>query len=219
MGVQHSSTDTTEEVILPAGGSFVVTDEVGTELFRVTALDDSVKVAGQTVTASKLSTLTSLAASAAELNRLEGATGTPLLSAKVAFNQTAGDGTYTGSVTVPAGATIHDIKVWSAALWNAGTSAAMDVGDAGDPNGWYASINLKATDLLVGEEINFENTGGKEGAYLVTASGTRSAAYSTSERVVSGVITQVGNGAAGQTYMEVVWSKPATADVTAAVKA
>ena len=139
---------------------------------------------------------------------------------EVSFTETTGAGTYTASVTVPAGSTITDIKVRSTALWTATTSASMDVGDVGDPNGWYAAIDLKATDLLVGEEINFDNTGGKEGAYLVPASGTRSAAYSASSRVISGVVTTVGAaGNAGRTRMTVLYTTTGSGVVTAATKA
>jgi hypothetical protein len=159
-----------------------------------------------------------LGATAAELNKLDGiaAPAGLVVAEEVAFTE-AGAGTYTGSVTVPAGATILDIKVGSTVLWAAATSAAMDVGDATDPNGWFAAINLKATDLLVGEEINFVQTGGKEGAYLSTTTGLRSAAYSASARVVSGIIVSEGAGTAGRTRMTVIYALPAS--VTAATKA
>src|ERR1041385_6495818 len=90
---------------------------------------------------------------------------------EVTFTETTGAGTYTGSVTGPAVATSLDIQVQSPALGPAATSATMKVGDGADDDGWYTNVNLKATDLLVGEVIRFASTGGKEGAYLVTASG------------------------------------------------
>lgn len=134
----------------------------------------------------------------------------------VSFSEAGAAGVYTGSVSVPAGALITDIKVWSTVLWGAGTSALMDVGDGADPDGWYTQINVKATDLLVGEEINFENLGGKAGAYIVAASGLRSAAYSASARTISGVITTVGTASSvGRTFMVVRFVVPS---FTAAVK-
>lgn len=139
----------------------------------------------------------------------------PVVAAEVTFTE-AGAGTYTGSITVPAGATILDIKVRSTALWTAATSAAMDVGDATDPNGWFDAINLKATDLLVGEEISLNQTGGKEGAYLNTTTGARSAVYSASARVISGIVTSVGAGTAGRTRLMVIYANPTA---TAATKA
>jgi hypothetical protein len=71
---------------------------------------------------------------------------------------------------------------------------------------------MKATDLLVGEEINFVQTGGKQGAYLSTATGLRSAAYNAGSVVVSGIITTVGGaGSAGRSFMAVVYVLPSTA--------
>src|SRR5919197_4197218 len=105
-----------------------------------------------------------------------------VISREVTFTETTGAGTYTGSVTVPAGSTILDIQVQSTALWTAATSATLKVGDGSDDDGRYTGVNLKATDLIVGEVIRFASTGGKEGAYLVTASGLLSASYSASAR-------------------------------------
>ena len=159
---------------------------------------------------------TAIIATGAELNTLAAAsTAGPLVAQRVTFTETTGAGVYTGSVTVPAGALIIDIKVWSTALWTAATSATMKVGDT-DDDGWYAGIDLKATDLLVGEEINFENLGGKQGVYLVAATGLRSAAYSAASRLVTGIITTVGTtGNAGRTFMSVLYTNPTP---TAAVK-
>jgi hypothetical protein len=72
MGATRYETDLVEEIRLPAGGSFVITDELGNELFRVTAAGDAVKVAGVTIDASTLA-LDGLTASADELNKLDGA--------------------------------------------------------------------------------------------------------------------------------------------------
>ncbi len=129
---------------------------------------------------------------------------------RLSFTETTGAGTYTGAVTVPAGALITDIKVWSTVIWDTLTSATMKVGDATTDNGWFTGIDLKATDLLVGEELNFENLGGKAGASMVAASGTRTRAYSASARVISGVITTVGaTGSAGRSFMEVRYTDSA----------
>lgn len=140
-------------------------------------------------------------------------------SARATFIETTGAGVYTGAIPVPAGSTIIDIKARSTALWTATTSALMKIGDAADDNGWFDAIDLKATDLLVGEEINFLQTGGKEGAYLVPATGARSAAYSAAARVISGIITTVGAaGNAGRTILEVLFTTTGSGIVVAAVK-
>ena len=131
------------------------------------------------------------------------------------FTET-GAGTYTATVTVPAGATIHDIIVNGVALWTAATSATMIVGDGTDPDGYYTAVNLKATDLLAGESISFALAGGKAGAYI--ANSQVSPRYSAAARTISGVVTSVGAGTAGRTRMTVLYSAPRAADVGAATK-
>ncbi len=55
----------------------------------------------------------------------------------------------------------------------------------------------------------FVQTGGKEGAYLSTTTGLRSAAYSASARVVSFIVTTVGAaGNAGRTFGAVIYALP-----------
>ena len=125
-----------------------------------------------------------------------------------------GAGTYTGSVDVPAGATLIDIIVNGVALWTAATSAAMIVGDATDPNGYYDAINLKATDLLAGESISFALAGGKAGAYI--ANSQVSPRYAATARTISGEITSVGAGTAGRTRMVVVYVVPTAVAATQA---
>jgi hypothetical protein len=85
VAITRTRTDLVEEIRLPAGGSFIVTDELGNELFRVTAAGDAVKVgAGATIDATtavpgltasvdELNALDGLTASTAELNLLDGA--------------------------------------------------------------------------------------------------------------------------------------------------
>ena len=140
-----------------------------------------------------------------------------ILTQEITFIETSGAGVYTGSVTVPAESWLLDIKIWNAAYWtNAGT-AAMIVGDGVDPNGWYDAIDLKATDIVPNEVIDFNNPGGQEGAYLVTATGQRSTMYSTLARVVTGEITTSSTGGtAGRTRMLVIYTT--TSNAGAAVK-
>ena len=157
-----------------------------------------------------------VSASTAELARLVGAAGTPVLAAERTFTETAGAGVYTGSVAVPAGATILDIIVNGVALWTAGTSATMIVGDGADDNGFFDAVNLKATDLLAGESISLESAGGKAGAYI--ANSQVSPRYSATARTITGKVTTVGTGTAGRTRMTVIYSLPVAADQAAATK-
>jgi hypothetical protein len=151
-------------------------------------------------------------ADADDLNKLAAISGYPVEAHEVTFTED-GTGTYTGSVNVPAGATILDIIVNGVALWAAGTSATMIVGDAANDDGYYTAVNLKATDLLAGESISFALAGGKAGAYI--ANSQVSPRYSATARVISGIVTSSGAGTTGRTRMVVVFTLPTA---SAAVK-
>ncbi len=140
----------------------------------------------------------------------------PVVAKEVTFAEN-GAGTYTGAVAIPAGATILDIAIHGDVLWAAGTSATLKVGDAADDDGFFTGVNLKATDLLAGESISFDNAGGKAGAYI--ANSQVSKRYDAAARVVSGIVTSVGAGTSGRTRMTVVYALPLAADVVAATKA
>ncbi len=134
------------------------------------------------------------------------------------FTETAGAGVYTGSVAVPAGATILDIIINGVALWNPATSATLKVGvDGVDDDGYYTGVDLMATDLLAGESLSFALAGGKAGALI--ANSQVSPRYAASARTISGIVTVVGGaGSTGRTRMLVVYVLPVTADIVAATK-
>lgn len=142
----------------------------------------------------------------------------PVLAAEVTFTETAGAGTYTGSVVLPAGATLHDIVVNGVALWDNAGAVTLKVGDATDDDGYYTAVNLKATDLLAGESISFALAGGKAGAYI--ANSQVSPRYAAAARTISGIITTAGAaGSTGRTRMTVLYSTPSTVAISAATKA
>ena len=184
------------------------------EDLRVT---NKLTVGGTDITASiaEVAALNGLTASVAELNKLDAITGYPVEAHEVTFTETTGAGTYTGAVSVPAGATILDIIVNAVALWDTTTSATMIVGDGTDPDGYCPGVNLKATDLLAGESISFESAGGKAGAYI--ANSQVSPRYSASARTITGSITTVGAaGSAGRTRMVVIFAMPTPSAATKA---
>lgn len=138
-------------------------------------------------------------------------------TAERTFTETTAAGVYTGSVSLPAGATLVDIIIHGVALWAAGTSATMKVGDATTDNGYYTGINLKATDLLAGEALSFAFAGGKQGADLDDAAAPGSQVrrrYLSTARVISGIVTTVGTGATGVTRMTVIYSAPTASAAT-----
>ena len=143
-----------------------------------------------------------------------GVVGQPgrILFEEITYTEAGAAGTYTATVTVPGNSWLLDIKIWNDVLWTAGTDALMDVGDAADADGWFTQISLKATDIVAGtnaEVIDFNNPGGQEGAYLVTATGERAEMYSASARVITGLVTTTGaSGTAGRSRMMVIYTDP-----------
>lgn len=159
---------------------------------------------------------TAVTASAAELNKVDNipTAGYLLQAQELTFTETSGAGTYTGTMALPAGNRIIDIGCDGQALWNSSGACALIVGDDADPDGFFTSTDLKATDLLAGEINNLGHPGGKAGVYI--ASEQRNL-YSATARNIVAVVTQAsGTGTAGRTRVYVVY---AVATATAATKA
>lgn len=129
----------------------------------------------------------------------------------ILFTQTTGDGTYTGTIALPAGSRIIDIGCDGQVLWNAGTSASLIVGDGADPDGFFVATNLNATDLLAGEINNLEHPGGKAGVYIALE---QRLLYSAAARDIIAVVTQVGAGTAGRTRVYVTYAVAAVTNAT-----
>ncbi len=143
-----------------------------------------------------------------------------MIAKTCAFVENATNTTHTCTIAVPAGAWLHSIKVTNSVLWTGGT-ATMEVGDTADPDGYFTGVDLKATDLVVGEVLETNNGsidtdglwGGKQGVYLVAASGRRGPTstnfgmYYAAGSNILGVVT-VGTPAttAGRTFMSVIYS-------------
>lgn len=138
-----------------------------------------------------------------------------VVASEKTFTETTAAGVYTASWALPAGATIVDIIVNGVALWAAGTSATLKVGDGTDDDGYYTAVNLKATDLLAGESISFSFAGGKVGAYI--ANSQVSPRYNAAAVTIAAVVTTVGTGATGVTRITVLYTF-ANGKATAATK-
>lgn len=141
-----------------------------------------------------------------------------VVAKEVTFTETAGAGVYTGSVAVPAGATLIDVIVHAVAVWDNAGAVAMKVGiDGVDDDGIFTDVDLKATDLLAAESLSFAKGGGQEGIDITATHVLRR--YSSAARVVSGIITSASTGGStGRTRMTVVYILPTTAEITAATK-
>lgn len=140
-----------------------------------------------------------------------------IITKVVAFVENATNTIHTGTVPLPAGAILHSIDVLSSVLWGA-AAAVMKVGDTAVDNGYFTGINLKATDLLVGEILNTDPStswGGKEGAYLVAATGQRGPVATNFGKFyaagsnITGIITVTTPAVTtGRTFMIVKYSVP-----------
>ena len=118
-----------------------------------------------------------------------------------------------GQVKVPANSYILDVQVHGVSLWVSGAAVAMIVGDGDDDNGFHASTDLKATDLLVGEANTMEHPGGLAGAYTAVQ---QRVFYSASARTVIAKLTLANNAtaaSAGETRVLVMYCCPPTDSV------
>jgi hypothetical protein len=142
-------------------------------------------------------------------------------SRTVAYVENATNTLHTGTVPIPAGAWVHDILITNQALWTATGAVTMKVGDTADDDGYFTGVDMKATDLAVGEVLSMKQGsidtdgmwGGKQGAYLVAATGRRGPVatnfgmYYAAGSNITGIIT-VGTPATavGRTFMNVTYS-------------
>lgn len=139
-----------------------------------------------------------------------------IFSKTVLFTEDATSLTHTGTVVIPAGATLIDIIVVPQVLWTGGT-VTWTCGDANSANGWFTATNLKATDLILGERLQAAEAtrwGGVNGTYLVSATGrfgqqstNMIGGYCPTAYSVIGVVTVITPATtAGRLRMTVLWS-------------
>jgi len=145
-----------------------------------------------------------------------GAVGIQRMTARFVEN---GAGTYTADFTLPAGSTLYDIVATAEAVWTAGTSASLEVGNSGDADGYIAATNLKATDLLAGESISIgggtDVAGGKAGADAVVGTNTHIVdRYYAAEEIIKATVVSVGAGTAGRTRVDVLYFGPQATTIT-----
>lgn len=148
---------------------------------------------------------------------------------RVRFDATDGHdaavGTSTGTIRIPSGSVLLDLLVHNRVLWDAGTSTTMNVGDENDDDGYFAAIDLQATDFLVGEVLSLMHGdlwGGLNGVYLVAASGRRGpntgltvgTSYGTNTDI-QGTVTTVGTTpTVGTTDLTAIYVMPGVRNAT-----
>lgn len=139
-----------------------------------------------------------------------------VVAQQVTFAETATGVLHTATIPIPANATLLDIQVSGAVAWGAG-AAVLDVGDTADPNGYFANVNVKATDLLAGEVLSVAgstaNWGGRNGAYLVASTGQRGPTssnfgtrYIAGSNIIATVTVTTPSVTTGRTYLTVFYA-------------
>ena len=88
------------------------------------------------------------------------------------FIENATSTIHTATFGVPKGWTILDIIVVPEVLWTATGTVVFKCGDANASDGYFSSVDLKATDLILGERLQAASDnfwGATQDAYLTTA--------------------------------------------------
>lgn len=148
-----------------------------------------------------------------------GVVGQPgqILFQEATFIETSGAGTYTASITIPAGSYLVDVLVHGTAVWDNAGTVGMIVGDVANTDGMFIVTSLKAAgDLIAGETLGMGTAldGGETGDDV--SSGSWARRYLATERVISGVITTSSTGgSAGRTRMIVLYTDPTSSPIVA----
>lgn len=139
-----------------------------------------------------------------------------VVAQQVTFAETATGVLHVATIPIPANATLLDAQVSGGALWGGG-AAVFKLGDTADDDGYFIGVNLKATDLLPGEVLSIAgstaNWGGKQGAYLVAATGQRGPTssnfgtrYIAGSNIVATVTVTTPSVTTGRTYLTVFYA-------------
>jgi hypothetical protein len=148
------------------------------------------------------------AAAAIAQSNLQTAIPQAVLTEERTFIETAGDGVYTATVAIPAGATVLDVIFRNTALWTAGTSALLVVGDDDSVNGYIASTSVKAAPIAdtAGAGAGFSTAlslGATLGAYAGGAG-----KFCAAAKTITATITKIGTGTAGRSRLLVKYALP-----------
>lgn len=95
-----------------------------------------------------------------------------VLTQTALFTEDATNTLHQATFALPAGSMLLDIIVVPQVLWTATGAVSLEIGDSVDADGWFTAVDLKATDLILGEKLQASSDnfwGGKNGVYLTTA--------------------------------------------------
>ena len=136
------------------------------------------------------------------------------------FTEDATSTVHTATFNIPLGWTVYDIIVVPQVLWTATTSATFACGDTASGTAFFSSVDLKATDLVLGERLQAASDnfwGATNDSYLTTAgrfgqqSGNNIGGYMPAAYTIVGTVTVVDPvSTAGRTRMTVIYYRGAT---------
>lgn len=115
----------------------------------------------------------------------------------IPFSEAGAAGTYTATVPIPARSQIIDVMWTNTALWGAGTSATLNVGDAALASGYMNGVDVKVTPALVDKAVNA--SAGTIGAYTGTPF------YPSADVITATVVTVGTTSSVGRSYLTVVY--------------
>jgi hypothetical protein len=137
---------------------------------------------------------------------------------KVKYDSNGGGaaGTYRASIIVPAYCYLVDVQLHGISLWTGSAGITGIVGDADDPDGFFTSRDLKATDLLANQSLSVAAgtalAGGGIGAYIASSRWTIGsgayARYTPVARTITFLVTAAGTATAGETHFLVLYTEP-----------
>jgi hypothetical protein len=130
---------------------------------------------------------------------------------KVSDDKAAVAGTYSASVTIPAGAYIQDVQVYGVELWNPTGACTLDVGCRGDVDFFWNAVNLKSGgELLVDEVLSFAHVSAhtKIGDGITDDDGVMKTYLATPQTITANITTVTDSGTTGETRIVVLWVKP-----------
>ncbi len=178
----------------------------------VTAVSATITTLASTdVTVTNL-TFTKLTKAAVDLARSMTDINSMTICKSVDFTETAVAGAYTGAVVIPAGALVLDVQWLNTAVWTNNTAATMKCGDAGDDDGIFAAVDVKASPIA-SMALSYWRKDAGVGAYA----GTKPLYYAAGGTITAVVTTTGATGTAGRSTLFVRYMLPQAQ--TAAVKA
>jgi hypothetical protein len=130
-----------------------------------------------------------------------------VVTAEATFTEN-GAGTYTGTVAIPAGATVLDVSFRNSVVWAAATSAAMTCGDDDAATGYFTSTNVKTTPAA---DTNGAGAGLSTALSLGASAGAYKGGagkYCATAKTITCTIVSVGAGTAGRSRLLVKYALP-----------